>query len=287
MKGCLAKVSVGVCGCLGEGCVVGGGVVPVWLRDGVAQGGASVGFDVGGRVFVLSGVSVPVSGSGVSVSSPAASGSSLVGSLASECGGAIVSGSVSATSPESGCVVPVSSPVGSVPSLSPSCGGVVVCVPCAARVFGDGWCGLVLRRWARAAGVGVGVVDALLSGSGVVADGGVGSGSSSTSVLSPSAASLPVSVVSGSSSSARSPVSARVSSRVGRVGVGFGARVRDWGARVGVGGGVVSGGGVVASWWGCWRGRVRVLVSGVGVWGLVLAGGVGVVVLVSVVVCFL
>lgn len=251
------KVSVGVCGCLGEGCVVGGGVVPVWLRDGVAQGGASVGFDVGGRVFVLSGVSVPVSGS------------------------------VSATSPESGCVVPVSSPVGSVPSLSPSCGGVVVCVPCAARVFGDGWCGLVLRRWARAAGVGVGVVDALLSGSGVVADGGVGSGSSSTSVLSTSAASLPVSVVSGSSSSARSPVSARVSSRVGRVGVGFGARVRDWGARVGVGGGVVSGGGVVASWWGRWRGRVRALASGVGVWGLVLAGGVGVVVLVSVVVCFL
>ena len=289
VKGCWVKVSVGVCGCLGEGCVVGGGVVPVWLGDAVAGGGVGVSFDAGSRVFVLSGVSVPVSGSGASVSSPAASGSSLVGSLASECGGAIVSGSVSAPSPESGCVVPVSSPVGSVPSLSPSCGGVVVCVPCAARVFGDGWCGLVLRRWARAAGVGVGVVDALLSDSGVVAvgggrvvaDGGVGSGSSSTSVLSPSEASLPVSVVSGSSSSARSPVSARVSSRVG---VGFGARVRDWGARVGVGGGVVSGGGVVAGWWARARGRVRALVSGVGVKGLVLAGLVGVVVLVSVLV---
>ena len=254
-----------------------------------------VSFDVGSRVFVLSGVSVPVSGSGASVSSPAASGSSLVGSLASECGGAIVSGSVSATSLESGCVVPVSSPVASVPSLSPSCGGVVVCVPCAARVFGDGWCGLVLRRWARAAGVGVGVVDALLSDSGVVAvdggrvvaDGGVGSGSSSTSVLSPSAASLPVSVVSGSSSSALvSGGSASLRSPVGggRVGAGFGARVRDWGARVGVGGGVVSGGGVVAGWWQRAVGRVSGLVSGVGVKGLVLAGLVGVVVLVSVLV---
>jgi len=91
------KVSVGVCGCLGEGCVVGGGVVPVWLGDAVAGGGVGVSFDVGSRVFVLGGVSVPVSGSGASVSSSAASGSSLVGSLASECGGAIVSGSVSAT----------------------------------------------------------------------------------------------------------------------------------------------------------------------------------------------
>ena len=48
--------------------------------------------------------------------------------------------------------------------------------------------------------------------------------------------------------------------------VGFGAGVCGWGARVGV------------------VGRVRALVSGVGVWGLVLAGLVGVVVLVSVLV---
>ena len=85
-EGVRVSVSVGVCGCLGEGCVVGGGVVPVWLGDVVAGGGVGVSFDVGSRVFVLSGVSVPVSGSGASVSSPAASGSSLVGSLASECG---------------------------------------------------------------------------------------------------------------------------------------------------------------------------------------------------------
>ena len=115
----------------------------------------------------------------------------------------------------------------------------------------------------------------------MVADGGVGSGSSSTSVLSPSAASLPVSVVSGSSSSACSPVSARVSSCVGRVGVGFGARVRDWGACVRDWGACVGvGGGVVSGWWGRGRGRVSALVSGVGVKGLVLAGGVGVVVVV-------
>ena len=43
-------------------------------------------------------------------------------------------------------------------------------------------------------------------------------------------------------------------------GVGFGVRVRDWGAWVG--------GGVVAGWWGRWRERVRVLVSGVGVKGV-------------------
>ena len=41
-------VSSGERGCLGVGCVVAGGVLPVWLRDGVAQGGVSVGFDVGG-----------------------------------------------------------------------------------------------------------------------------------------------------------------------------------------------------------------------------------------------
>jgi hypothetical protein len=44
---------------------------------------------------------------------------------------------------------------------------------------------------------------------------------------------------------------------------------------------VVSGGGVVSGWWARARGRVSALVSGVGVWGLVL---VGVVLLVSVLV---
>ena len=295
-------VSVGVSGCLGVGCVVRGGVLPVWLGDAVAGGGVGVSFDVGSRVFVLSGVSVPESGSGVSVSSPVVSGSASVsgsvvpvspgaGVAASEFGSESASvGSVSSLASLSGStpasVGSASAPASGGVSVA-ECGGVVVCVPCAVRVFGDSWCSLVLRRWARAAGVGVGVVDALLPGSGVVADSGVGSGSSSASGSSLSAASLPVSVVSGASSSAlvsggsvslRSPVGG------GRVGAGFGARVCDWGARVGVGGGVVSGGGVVAGWWARARGRVRGLVSGVGARGLVLAGLVGVVLLVSVLV---
>ena len=209
-------VSSGERGCLGVGCVVAGGVLPVWMRDGVAQGGVSVGFDVGGRAFVLSGVGVPVS-----------------------------------------CVAASGSVVG----------GVRVCVPCAVRVFGDSWCSLVLRRWARAAGVDGVKVDVLL---------GSASGFDSGPVVSGSALSS-----GGGSVSLRSPVGG------GRVGVGFGARVRDWGACVGVGGGVVSGGGVLSGWWGRWRGRVRALVSGVGVWGLVGLCGVGAVVLVSVLVCFL
>lgn len=218
-------VSSGERGCLGVGCVVAGGVLPVWLRGAVASGGVSVGFDVGGRVFTLGGVSAPVSGSS---------------------------------------------------------GGVRVCVPCAVRVFGDSWCSLVLRRWARAAGVDGVKVDALL---------GSASGSDSGPVASGGAASSRGGVVSsGLLSSSPSPVSARGSASLrspvggGRVGAGFGARVRDWGARVGVGGGVVSGGGVVAGWWARARGRVRAGVSGAGVWGLVLAGLVGVVLLVSVLV---
>jgi hypothetical protein len=75
-----------------------------------------------------------------------------------------------------------------------------------------------------------------------------------------------------------------VSGGGGRVGAGFGARVRDWGACVGVGGGVVSGGDVVSHLWAGWRSRVGGLASSVGVKGLVLAVLVGVVVLVSVVV---
>ena len=226
-------VSSGERGCLGVGCVVAGGVLPVWLRDGVAQGGVSVGFDVGGRVFVLSGVGVPVS-------CVAASGSGV--------------------------------------------GGVRVCVPCAVRVFGDSWCSLVLRRWARAAGVDGVKVDVLLGSapgfdSGPVVSGGAAS--SRGGVVSSGLLSSSPSPVSGGSVSLRSPVGG------GRVGVGFGARVRDWGAWVGVGGGVVSGGGVLSGWWGRWRGRVRALVSGVGVWGLVGLCGVGAVVLVSVLVCFL
>lgn len=226
-------VSSGERGCLGVGCVVAGGVLPVWLRDGVAQGGVSVGFDVGGRVFVLSGVGVPVS-----------------------CVAASGSGS--------------------------GVGGVRVCVPCARVVFGDSWCSLVLRRWARAAGVDGAKVDVLLgsapgSDSGPVVSGGAAS--SRGGVVSSGLPSPSPSPVSGGSASLRSE-----SVGGGRVGVGFGARVRDWGARVGVGGGVVSGGGVIAGWWGRWRGRVRALASGVGVKGLVLAGLVGVVVLVSVLV---
>ena len=243
-------VSSGERGCLGVGCVVAGGVLPVWLRDGVASGGVSVGFDVGERVFTLGGVSAPVSGSSPAVSGPVS-----------------VSGSVVPVSPDAGV------------GASDSSGGVRVCVPCARAVFGDSWCSLVLRRWARAAGVDGAKVDTLL-----------GSGPASGS-----APSSRVGVVSsGLLSSSPSHVSARGSVSVrsasvggGRVGVGFGARVRDWGACVGVGGGVVSGGGVVAGWWQRAVGRVSGLVSGVGVKGLVLAGLVGVVVLVSVIVCFL
>ena len=256
-------VSSGERGCLGVGCVVAGGVLPVWLRDGVASGGVSVGFDVGGRVFTLGGVSAPVSGS-----LPAVSGS------------VSVSGSVVPVSPDAG--VGASGSSGGV-------GGVRVCVPCAVRVFGVSWCSLVLRRWARAAGVDGVRVDALLgsapgSDSGPVVSGSVlssrVSGLSSPSSCSPSSVSGSVST---SSASVSSPgfASVFVSSRVG---VGFGARVRDWGACVGVGGGVVSGGGVVAGWWARARGRVRALASGVGVKGLVLAGLVGVVLLVSVLV---
>lgn len=244
-------VRVGVCGergCLGAGCVVRGGGLPVWLRDVVASGGVGVGFDVGLRVFTLSGVSAPVS----------------VSSLVSSSGRSASGGSASGSS-----------------------SGVAVCVPCAVRVFGVSWCSLVLRRWARAAGVDVARVDVLLGSAPV-------SGSVSAPGVSVSSASVLGSVpvpVSGSSSSSPSSVSARGSVSVrsasvggGRVGAGFGARVRDWGARVGVGGGVVSGGGVVAGWWERARGRVSGLVSGVGVKGLVLAGLVGVVVLVSVIV---
>ena len=294
---CLLGVS-GESGCLGAGCVVAGGGLPESVGVVVASGGVGVSFDVGLRVFVLSGVSVPVSGSA------SVSGSSLVGSLASECGGAGVSAPVgSVSSPGSGCVVPVLPGAGVVVPESDSvpvsgvsggpapvsvavsvaeCGGVVVCVPCAARVFGDGWCFLVLRRWARAAGVDVAKVDGLL-GSGCVGGGSAASLRSPALVVasspgfvsaSDSVSSSP-SPVSGGSASLRSPVGG------GRVGVGFGARVRDWGARVGVGGGVVSGGGVVAGWWRRAVGRVRALVSGVGVKGLVLLGLVGVVLLVS------
>lgn len=245
-------VSSGERGCLGAGCVVAGGVLPVWLRDGVASGGVSVGFGVGERVFTLGGVSALVSGS-----SPA------------------VSGPVSV----SGSVVPVSLDAGvGASGSSGGVGGVRVCVPCAVRVFGESWCSLVLRRWARAAGVDGVKVDALLgsapgSDSGPVVSGGAAS--SRGGVVSSGLLSSSPSPVSGGSASLRSPVGG------GRVGAGFGARVRDWGARVGVGGGVVSGGGVIAGWWQRAVGRVSGLVSGVGVKGLVLAGLVGVVVLVS------
>lgn len=269
-------VSVGVSGCLGAGCVVRGGVLPAWLGDAVAGGGVGVSFDVGSRVFVLSGVSVPESGSGSVV--PVLPGA---GVAASEFGSESAPvGSVSSLAPLSGSApVSGSASVSSSGSVVAECGGVRVCAPCAARVFGDGWCFLVLRRWARAAGVDGARVSGLLSSS-VDCVPGFGSLSAGPVTVSGSVpvASLPVS---------GGCVSASGSSRVGRVGVGFGARVRDWGARVGVGGGVVSGGGVVASWWARARGRVSGLVSGVGVWGLVGLCGVCALVLVSVLVCFL
>ena len=64
------------------------------------------------------------------------------------------------------------------------------------------------------------------------------------------------------------------------VGVGFGARVCVWGARVGVGGGVVFGGGVVVRVWAGVVGRARLCGFwcwrvGVGVGGGVVSGGVG------------
>ena len=225
---CLLGVS-GESGCLGAGCIVAGGVLPESVGVAVASGGVGVSFDVGLRVFVLSGVSVPASGS--------------VSSLAPLSGSMPVSGSASASSS-----VPVD-----------VAGGVRVCVPCAVRVFGDGWCSLVLRRWASAAGIDVGVAGVL---SGSAPEPGSASGSVSSSPL-----------------SARS-----LANGGGRVGAGFGARVRDWGARVGVGCGVVSGGGVLSGWCGRWRERASGLASSVGAKGLVLAGLVGVVVLVSVLV---
>ena len=227
----------------------------MWLRDAVASGGVSVGFDVGERVFTLGGVSAPASGSSPAVSGPVS-----------------VSGSVVPVSPDAGV------------GASDSSGGVRVCVPCARAVFGDSWCSLVLRRWARAAGVDGAKVDVLLgsapgSDSGPVASGGAAS--SRGGVVSSGLLFSSPSPVSGGSVSLRSPVGG------GRVGAGFGARVCDWGAWVGVGGGVVSGGGVVAGWWARACGVARGLVGGVSVLGLVLAGLVGVVVLVSVLVCFL
>ena len=252
-------VRVGVCGercCLGAGCVVQGGVLPVWLGDAVASGGVSVGFDVGLRVFVLSGVDVPASGGvaapvgssvSASVSGPVGSGAGvLVGGAGGSESGSVVEGSVSSSDVSASVPVDVA-------------GGVRVCVPCAVRVFGDGWCSLVLRRWASAAGIDVGVAGVL---SGSAPEPGSASGSVSSSPL-----------------SARS-----LANGGGRVGAGFGARVRDWGARVGVGCGVVSGGGVLSGWCGRWRERASGLASSVGAKGLVLAGLVGVVVLVSVLV---
>ena len=172
------------------------------------------------------------------------------------------------------------------PRLRVSCGGLSVvvwsCVPCAARVFGDGWCFLVLRRWARAAGVDVSVVSGLLSSAtGCVSASGVSVSSASVSASGSVSSPLrsPLSISAPGSGSVL--VSSSVSSCVG---AGFGARVRGWGARVGVGVGVASGGGVVAGWWSRACGRVSGLVSGVGVKGLVLLGLVGVVLLVSVLV---
>lgn len=275
----VGSVLLGVSGvrdCLGAGCVVAGGGLPVWLGVAVASGGVGVSFDVGLRVFVLSGVSVPVSGSGsvVPVSPGAVVAASEFGSESASVGSVSSLASLSGSAPVSG-VSGGPAPVPEFGSVA-ECGGVRVCVPCARAVFGDGWCFLVLRRWARAAGVDGARVSGLLSSS---VDCVPGFGSLSDGSV-PVSGSVPVesALVSGGC------VSSRVSSRVGRVGVGFGARVRDWGARVGVGGGVVPGGGVVAGWWEGVVGCVRALASGVGSKGLVLLGLVGVVLLVSVLV---
>ena len=206
-------VLVGVlCGRVGglvrrAGCVVRGGVLPAWLGDAVAGGGVGVSFGVGSRVFVLGGVSVAasVSGSVVPVSPGAGVAASLFGSAS--VGSVSFLASLFGSAPVS---VGFASASGAVSVAE--CGGVVACVLCVVRVFGGGWCSLVLRRWGRAAGVGV----------------------------------------------------------------GFGVRVCGWGVWVGVGGGVVSGGGVVLGWWGRARGRVCALVGGVGVKGLVLVGWVAV-----------
>lgn len=276
----------GESGCLGAGCVVSGGVLPVWVGGAVASGGVSVGFDVGGRAFTFGGVSVPVSGSGVVDSVSSLAPSSVVSVSSGSVSGCALAAVGAASSPvpssgflsASGCAASGGSASGS----SLGVGGVRVCVPCAVRVFGESWCSLVLRRWVRAAGVDVAKVDALLgsaSGSGSVrsvASGGAASSSEPAVVSGLPSPSCSPSPVSGGSVSLRSPVGG------GRVGAGFGARVRDWGARVGVGGGVVSGGDVVSGWWAGWRSRVRALASGVSVWGLVLLGLVGVVLLVSV-----
>lgn len=279
----------GESGCLGAGCVVSGGVLPVWLGGAVASGGVSVGFDVGGRAFTFGGVSAPVSGSSVVDSVSSLAPSSVVSVSPGSVSGCALAAVGAASSPvpssgflsASGCAASGGSASGS----SLGVGGVRVCVPCAVRVFGDSWCSLVLRRWVRAAGVDVAKVDALLgsaSGSGSVrsvASGGAASSSEPAVVSGFPSPSCSPSPVSGGSASLRS-----VSGGGGRVGAGFGARVRDWGACVGVGGGVVSGGDVVSGWWAGWRSRVGGLASSVGVKGLVLAGLVGVVVLVSVVV---
>ena len=276
----------GESGCLGAGCVVSGGVLPVWLGGAVASGGVSVGFDVGGRAFTFGGVSAPVSGSSVVDSVLSLAPSSVVSVSPGSVSGCAFAAVGAASSPvpssgflsASGCAASGGSASGS----SLGVGGVRVCVPCAVRVFGDSWCSLVLRRWVRAAGVDVAKVDALLgsaSGSGSVRSVASGGAASSRGgVVSSGLLFSSPSPVSGGSASLRSPVGG------GRVGAGFGARVRDWGACVGVGGGVVPGGDVVSGWWAGWRSRVGGLASSVGVKGLVLAGLVGVVVLVSVVV---
>ena len=103
---CLLGVS-GARGCLGAGVLLRVACCPRVLVRVVVSGGVGVSFDVGLWVFVLSGVSGSASGSA------SVSGSSPVGSLASECGGAGVSAPVGFVFfLGSGSVVPVLSGVG-------------------------------------------------------------------------------------------------------------------------------------------------------------------------------
>ena len=208
--GWLVGVRVGGCVLVGVCCVVSDAHVSVlfpcfcflFVLACCLVNNGGVGFGVGLRVFMLGGVNVPVSVfSLVSLSGRSASGGSASGSSS----------------------------------------GVVVCVPCAVRVFGVSWCSLVLRRWARAVGVDVARVVVLLGSapvSGSVSAPGVGVSSA------PVLGSVPV-LVSGSSSSSPSSVSAggfvsvcSASVGGGRVGAGFGCPVFV----IGVGGRVVVGG---------------------------------------------
>ena len=130
----------GESGCLGAGCVVSGGVLPVWLGGAVASGGVSVGFDVGGRAFTFGGVSAPVSGSSVVDSVSSLAPSSVVSVSPGSVSGCALAAVGAASSPvpssgflsASGCAASGGSASGS--SLGVG-GGVGVCSVRCSRVW--------------------------------------------------------------------------------------------------------------------------------------------------------